>query len=259
MGQGLESKKRYFTFFDIYVLLTTMAADLVLFEGLDLSGKTSAAYGFADKAPGTWQVRDKVLHEINPYRVSKHQLNNDERLSDITVGWLHYAYFRTDLDLYEDPVTPTVQESLSALRSVAFHTVLGDKKLAEAFRRHLDELDIFSSAFLLTASIETRKERLAKRKQTNPGAVSFMDLLVEQEPSCFQEMEEVLIQATREVSPSLTIIDTDSLSIKGVVDLAINKHFNPTLFDSTKNSQMSTSTSTGEFIETFVEPTAICA
>lgn len=209
-----------------------MSSPFVLFEGLDLAGKSSAAHAFAAQAPGgPWRIQEKSLVGSNPIRSTAVALKKNERLTDGTMGWLHYASFLADVDLFEEPETPTVQESLTIFRSIAYHSVVGDPELAQAFTRQLDRVDVFSEAFALTASIEARQERLAQRIKENPRLVSPLDMLVQEEPTKFMEMEKRLLDALHTSLSSVVVVDTVEFSREGVVDFAIQRTTSPTLFD----------------------------
>ncbi len=214
--------------------------DYVLFEGLDLSGKTTAARQFIDESNQPWDLREKTLSDSNPIASRAKQHKNDGNICDEAMGWWHYAAFRNDLDQLDrigGPVVPTVQESLSVVRSIAFHAVLGDSDLADQFRKTLPRVKgVFTEAFMLTAAIEVREERLAKRIVDHPGSVSFLDMLVREEPAKFLEMERHAVDAVFEIHPDATMIDSGELSISSITTLCLSRvlgqgdHYQASLF-----------------------------
>ena len=196
-----------------------MKTPYVLFEGLDLAGKSTAVRDFAEASDIDWHIRQKTVTDANAIRDLAASLKRDTTISDATRGWMYYASFRADLDLLVPPTAPTLQESVTAFRSIAFHSVLGDRDLAQEFQRNIDKLDIFSSAFILTATIQARQRRLEQRLQSDPASVSPVDLIVRDQPHKFLEMEEIMIDAVRRAAPHAVTIDTTATPRPDVVDI----------------------------------------
>lgn len=205
-----------------------MKTPYVLFEGLDLAGKSTAVHDFVAASEIDWLIRQKTVTDSNIIRELGASLKRDTTISDATRGWLYYASFRADLETMVLPTVPTIQESVTAIRSIAFHAVLGDRDLAEEFRKSIDKLDIFSNAFILTASIKARQLRLEQRMHTNPEMVSPLDLVVRDQPDKFKRMEEEMIDAVMRVSPEAVVIDTSITPRNEVVDI-ISERVKPNL------------------------------
>lgn len=184
-----------------------------------MAGKSTAVSDFAEASAIDWQIRSKTVTGSNPIRDLAESLKRDTAISDTTRGWMYYASFRADIDLMLPPTTPTIQESVTAFRSIAFHSVLGDPAIASEFMKNIDCLDIFSSSFIFTATLRARQERFEHRLKTKPASISPMDLLVRDQPGKFMLMEEVMLEAVKRASPNAIIIDTTSNSRSEVVDI----------------------------------------
>ena len=196
-----------------------MSAFTIHIEGMDLAGKTAAGRGLARRL-GNCQVRNNSLCEFNPVFSLADRLRKNSELGDEALGHLFVAALAADMELYQAPTVPTIQDSTILLRSLAFHRVNGTRKVVESLEGWLPLHPRFAHSIVLTASLASRHERLKSRRLNAPEEVAADDLMIERDPQKFLGMESELIELSREHFGA-TVIDTSQLTEVQVVDRVV--------------------------------------
>jgi len=199
-----------------------LKAPIIHIEGMDLAGKTTARNRLA-RCLGGWAVRSNRLCEHNEVFDLADRLRREDALDADSLGHLFVAALAADLRWYETSENPLIQDSTILLRSLAYHRVNQTPGIVEALERMLPWHPRFTSSFVLTASIDVRRERLALRRAREADQVAPDDLLVESDPAMFLAMERELIDiATMHFDAK--VIDTSELDEAAVtaqiIDLA---------------------------------------
>lgn len=184
-------------------------------EGLDLSGKSTLCRLLRDRMGAEMRVNSLMPPGVNSIHAAAERLRKADAIPAAPLGGIYYAALLRDLELYELPSSPVVQDSSLILRSIAFHSVFGDRALAEAFRALLPRHPRFGATVVLWASDEVRRSRLegrCSRRNDNPE-----DFLVIRDPDGFHRMQDVLFEtAQREFGA--TLVDTSFLEREGEKD-----------------------------------------
>ncbi len=182
----------------------------ILFEGLDLAGKSTVCRRFIQQAAGTWSIRRNTMAKENRIQALADELRKADALEDEALGWLYLAALRADIALLaqEPPdLENIVQDSTILVRSLAHHTSRNRTHLVEEFRSLKGFLPHFDQVFLCVADRDTRLRRLQKRRKTE---LSPEDFLVRDDYGRFQEMEQLVADfITNELGG--TVIDTSGL------------------------------------------------
>lgn len=182
----------------------------ILFEGLDLAGKSTVCRRFVQQAAGTWTIRRNAMAKENRVQAFADELRKADALEDEALGWLYLAALRADIALLaqEPPDSGNiVQDSTILVRSLAHHTARNRTHLVDEFRSLKGFLPRFDHVFLCVADRDTRLRRLQKRRKTE---LSPEDFLVRDDYGRFQQMEQVVADfITGELGG--TLIDTSGL------------------------------------------------
>ena len=102
-------------------------------EGLDLAGKSTICRFIRDSFG--FQLRNNILVSDNPTIRETDYLRKNGLMDDASLGRRYYDALKYDLEHYSDGSERIVQDSTIIVRSIAFHSVLGDPDLAESFRQ----------------------------------------------------------------------------------------------------------------------------
>lgn len=180
----------------------------ILFEGLDLSGKSTLCRELA-KSLG-WELRNNSLlpkgsnaafDEARHAHVSN--LGSDEE-----IGRRFLAALRHEIACFEPTPAPWIQDSTILLRSYAHHSAVGNLDLASEFAALAPAHPKPLLAFLCCVPIEVRLRRLAGR--ASRGNDNVEDFFVRDNPDLFLRMEQSLIDFSSRHLP-LEPVDTSSL------------------------------------------------
>lgn len=158
-------------------------------EGLDLAGKSTICRFIRDSFG--FQLRNNILVLDNPTIRETDYLRKNGLMDDESLGKRYYDVLKYDLDHYSEREERVVQDSTIIVRSIAFHSVLGDPALAESFRELLPRHPRFTRSVVLVASDEVRLKRLegrCSRKHDSPE-----DYLIKSNPDVFHRMEDIII------------------------------------------------------------------
>ena len=182
-------------------------------EGLDLAGKSTMCRYMATL--GNFSKRNNTLlpPNCNLLHATADRLRKQDALSIAELGWMYYGALLLDLKEYDKYTSDFIlQDSTIIARSIAYHSVFGDKELAERFRELLPEHPVFSFSCLLTASASVRLERLKGRVSRNNDSPE--DHLIKSNPEGFYKMEEILADIVVNHFKGI-IIDSSNLEQEG--------------------------------------------
>lgn len=185
-------------------------------EGLDLAGKSTMCR-YIEKL-GNFSKRNNTLlpPDCNPLHKTADKLRKQDALAIPELGWMYYGALLLDLKEYDKYASDLIlQDSTIIARSIAYHTVFGDKELAQKFRELLPEHPLFSFSCLLTASAEVRLERLKGRISRNNDNPE--DYLIRSDPAGFYRMEDILADIVVNHFKGI-IIDSSNLEEEGEKD-----------------------------------------
>lgn len=192
----------------------------VHFEGADLAGKSYASKNFAKTVGGEWTVQRNRLNRTNLIQPLADEIRIKEIYDGEVIGILYYAALLADIRTFKWPEGHTIQDSTITLRSLAYHTVSKTPRLPAMFKDLLEEHPKFDASFVLTASLEARKDRLAKRLRETPEIVSSDDTMIIQDPKKFLDIEAVIIEHSQKYFGS-QLIDTTNLTEPEVLNVIL--------------------------------------
>lgn len=190
-----------------------MQSRTIHIEGLDLAGKSTVCRKLVEKLGA--RKRHNSLAEPNPIQIRAEALQKADCLSPSTLGGVFFGSLLYDLEHFEEDGVPTVQDSSTILRSIAYHSVAGDKALAEEFRKLLPVYPRFAITCVISASREVRLKRLEGR--ISRGNDMAEDYFVRDNYDLFKRMEDVLTETAVEHFGAVCI-DTSTLEMDGEKD-----------------------------------------
>ena len=187
-----------------------MAIHLLL-EGLDFSGKTSAANNYAKNSSTIYQVNYSKLTEQNPFHDFATEMAKKGIYNSAVTGKLYLAGIIHDILSYKDDETQIIQDSTVATKSLAYHIVRETPYVIEELHDLLEKYPKPKYSYYLYADISTRIERMHKRMKEDPYSVTPTDLVLIKDPKMFEKQEEIL----REISMNhfnSRFLDTTNMS-----------------------------------------------
>lgn len=194
---------------------------LVLVEGLDLAGKSTLIEGLAQhyREQG-WSVtvsHGDLCPENPVARVTREMMRWDPGFTPQEGGPLFLASHLWDLRNFRRPQgerTIHIQDSC-ALRSLAFEKVVGRPHFVELFEDVVRRLPRFDAAFVLTASLQTRRGRFETRQLND-----LHDQFMFKDPVRFSQVDsELLHLSVKEMGAR--IVSTDELNPNEVLDVVL--------------------------------------
>ena len=196
-----------------------MSSKTIHIEGLDLAGKSTICRLLA-----VGQNAEKRNNSILPtgentvHQVAE-RFRKSKGLNDIEIGGLYYGSLLIDLRNYKPSEELVIQDSTLLLRSIAYHSVFGDKALSEKFKELIPVQPRFGFSCLLKASDEVRISRLQGR--ISRGNDNPEDFLIQKAPQKFHEMEDILENLITEYFGGI-VIDSSSLEKEGEKERIVN-------------------------------------
>ena len=182
----------------------------IYIEGLELAGKSTTCRLLRDYLDA--EYRHCAFLPGNPIYDCASALHVGRKLRDETLGGLFLGSVMRDLERYTPPDHFVVQDSTSVLRSIAYHSVVGDPGLAAAFRELLPRCPCFGASFVLWSSNEVRLKRLEGRVSRHHDLPK--DFLVRDEPDKFAHMQDIMIETAKEFFDA-EVVDTSNMEQDG--------------------------------------------
>jgi len=164
----------------------------LLFEGLDLAGKSTVTTMMHQHLGSGWELRKNSMVPVGTNRIYDLalQLRLGRAIDNVNLGYLYYAALRHDIELFEKELAghqaDIVQDSTIMLRSLAYHKAYGNHGLVELFEALLERMPRYDILFLCTITHDERLKRLHLRRRENIGEE---DLLVVKDPKLFYKTE----------------------------------------------------------------------
>lgn len=189
-------------------------------EGMDLAGKSSVAKAIKEKCGLDWQINNNRLCDKNIIYQFIDNIAKRDLFDDEIYGNLYYTALLADLKKFELS-SNIIQDSTILLRSINYHTELGNTKLAKKFEELIEFHPVPTYSFYLTADINSRIDRLVKRMKLNQKEISKNDYLILQNPEKFEEADIRLFELSSRCFNSI-LIDTTNLTIEEVADYIID-------------------------------------
>lgn len=190
---------------------------MILIEGLDLAGKSTLVSGLRQHYQQQGlevRVANGQLCPENPVaRVAREMVRWDEGFGGLEAGALFLSSHLWDLRHFRPVGAGTLHLQDSCwLRSLAFEKVKGNPRVAELMEATAPDTPPFIKAFVLTADLESRKQRY----QMRAGHNDLHDQLAFRRPQLFYQIEEQLIEVARRHADA-EVIDTSGLSCSQVL------------------------------------------
>ena len=182
----------------------------IYIEGLELAGKSTTCRMLRDFLKA--EYRHCELLPDNPIYKIASALHVAQKVIPQTLGGIFLGSVMHDLECYTPPDHLVVQDSTSILRSIAYHSVIGDPGLADAFRELLPRHPRFGAAFILRSSIEVRLKRLEGRISRHHDLPK--DFLVRDDPDKFNRMQDIMIENARKYFGA-EVVDTSNMEQDG--------------------------------------------
>ena len=179
-------------------------------EGLDLAGKSTTCRMLRDFLKA--EYRHCSLLPDNPIYDFASALHVAQKVKTETAGGIFLGSVMRDLERYAPPDHPVVQDSTSVLRSIAYHAVIGDPGLADAFRELLPRYPRFGASFVLWSSHEVRLRRLEGRISRHHDTPE--DYFIRDFPDKFNRMQDIIIETAKEWFGA-EVVDTSNMEQEG--------------------------------------------
>ena len=184
-------------------------------EGLELAGKSTTCrmlLAYLKARDPKAEYRHCSLLPGNPIYDCGSALHVGRKVRSDTLGGIFLGSVMRDLERYAPPDHVVVQDSPSVLRSIAFHSVVGDPGLADAFRELLPRCPRFGASFVLRSSMEVRLKRLEGRISRHHDLPK--DMLVRDDPDKFNRMQDIMIETATEWFGA-EVVDTSNMEREG--------------------------------------------
>ena len=182
----------------------------IYIEGLELAGKSTTCRLLRDYLDA--EYRHCAFLPGNLIYDCASALHVGRKLRGETLGGLFLDSVMRDLERYTPPDHFVVQDSTSVLRSIAYHSVVGDPGLADAFRELLPRCPRFGASFVLWSSNEVRLKRLEGRVSRHHDLPK--DFLVRDEPDKFARMQDIMMDIAKEFFDA-EVVDTSNMEQDG--------------------------------------------
>lgn len=187
----------------------------VYIEGTDLTGKDSTAEIIRGKY-GIANVQKLALHGDNPW--------DADRTKELPSGHPLFPAFLVrsiiwDIQHYDpSKEKDRLQISFTASRSAAW-TQAAHTELKDLYTELLKYSPLFQNSFLLSASLEVKRERLKKRAKEG-GVTSVIDNMIFTKPEFVERMDNTIKEIVSK-EMGATVIDTSNYSIKQVGEIMV--------------------------------------
>lgn len=182
----------------------------IYIEGLELAGKSTTCRLLRDFLNA--EYRHCSFLRDNPIYNCASAMHIAQKVRNETLGGIFLGSVMRDLERYAPPDHVVVQDSTSVLRSIAYHSVVGDPGLADAFRELLPYCPRFGASFVLWSSAEVRLKRLEGRISRHHDLPK--DFLLRDDPRKFDRMQNIIIETAKEFFGA-EVVDTSNLEREG--------------------------------------------
>jgi thymidylate kinase len=185
-------------------------------EGMDLAGKSTASKIFAQISGIQWIIHDKRLTQDNPIYDFALGLSKKDGFNSEALGYMYLAALMQDIKNFKLDAN-IIQDSTLLLRSLNYYKNVNlNNELAHAFSNLIQQHPTPNKSFYLAADICSRRQRLAQRIKIAPEKLTSMDLLIQNDPNRFIQIDESLQDLSITIFNS-EVIDTSKMSVMEVV------------------------------------------
>jgi len=203
---------------------------VVLIEGLDLAGKSTAWRAVGDRlAARGFAIRRQrnALVAHNELAAQADALRRNPDRDRAETGNLFLAAHRWDSRHFVRPEPGGIHLQDSCwMRTLAHCRFAGERAHAAQLEKEAAAFPTFDRACFLTASLERRRERLLRRQRENPAANDAGDAWVNTHPADFLRLEQALEATVNEFLPAVKI-DTTDLSVDEVAERVVAAILDP--------------------------------
>lgn len=197
---------------------------VVLIEGMDLAGKSTLVQNLQQELTRRGipvRVNRNALCPDNPIAPIADKLRRDPAAGLLETGALFLASHLWDARHFVPPPPGTVHIQDSCwLRTLAYHTASGTPAIPNLLIRAARCFPYFDSAIFLAASIEARRNRLARRERECPGSNDHGDQMVVADPRGFADRDQLLCDAAVHLTRA-QVIATDNYEPSELCEFAI--------------------------------------
>ena len=158
------------------------------------------------------EYRHCLLLPDNPIYDFASKRHVEQKMKPEALGGIFLGSVMRDLERYTPPDHYVVQDSTSVLRSIAYHSVIGDPGLAGAFRELLPYHPRFGVSFVLWSSNEVRLRRLEGRISRHHDLPK--DHVIRDSPDKFNKMQNIMIETAKEYFDA-EVVDTSNMEQEG--------------------------------------------
>lgn len=165
---------------------------LILFEGLDLVGKSTLCRNIVNSDLKSFIYRKGLYSSENALYRETVAKSKQGVYSEETIAWMYIAAAKHELDLLrqgqcfsEDKII--IQDSFFVNRMMGVHSVTNRKLLLEEIKEILKEFETPQLAFYIYSDLPVRRERFEERKAFKKPA--FGDKLVFEDESLAKQRE----------------------------------------------------------------------
>ncbi|TVP62921.1 MAG: hypothetical protein EA343_09495 [Nodularia sp. (in: Bacteria)] len=186
-------------------------------EGMDLSGKTAITKKLLQsEILNNWESRCNSITKNNKIYALADSLRKVDKYNSEVLGYLYLAALKADISDFQCPEISTIQESTILCRSFGFYSGKNMENIANLFAKCANAHPKFDLSIILTASIDSRINRLKQRKIEDNQSIFSDDLLIIKNPQQFLKMDSEMIKLSQMMFNS-KVIDTSQLTIDDVV------------------------------------------
>tara|TARA_R110002096_G_scaffold364019_2_gene557096 strand:- start:2343 stop:2987 length:645 start_codon:yes stop_codon:yes gene_type:complete len=185
----------------------------VLIEGLDLAGKSTLWRGLEKNIPALgYELRQgrNSLCKGNQLARQADAMRRDPNRNFQKTSELFLAAHRWDAEHFVSPPRGTIHLQDSCwMRTLAFARFASNQVATQKLKEAARSFPAFDLVIFLTASIDIRRERLAKREREEPGANDAGDAWVNSRPEDFLRLEGELKGVVEKFAHPVVIDTTD--------------------------------------------------
>ncbi len=178
---------------------------MILIEGLDLAGKSTAVRGLRERLSGPVRYARNSLCPDNPIAAVADELRSDPEHTALEGSCLYVAAHEWDLRHFSPPDEGVHLQDSCWLRALAYDRALGCLEMTARWRQSCERWPRFDTVIFLTASLEERRRRYATRAHNDSG-----DAWVFSCPGRFVALERALREEA--LAQGATEVDTTGLS-----------------------------------------------
>jgi thymidylate kinase len=191
----------------------------ILFEGMDLSGKSTLLQ--LVKQTDIWSTQHIGLNQDKSIYATANYINRYSKdWGPKEVGYLYLAALTIDINNFTWPDSPTLQDSCVLLRALAHHSAYKNNEIVKKLEMLSEAHPKFSKSFVLTVSPVERLRRLKERIATKSLQVNNSDFLIKNNPELFNKMNHAMIFYAKKYF-NAEVVDTTSSTLENTLEFVL--------------------------------------